>query len=87
VSPQIAVRLSDDELTALDKAVERGEFPSRAAAVRAGLDGILTAARERTIAEEYRRAYADQPPDDELHEAGAMLAGEVINAEEARRTQ
>jgi Arc/MetJ-type ribon-helix-helix transcriptional regulator len=56
---QIAVRLADEDLKSLDEAVARGAFPSRAAAVRAGLRRLLAQEREAQIAEAYRRGDAD----------------------------
>src|SRR5258708_614920 len=46
---QIAVRLADQELEHLDAAIARGTFPSRAAAVRAGLHRLLQEEREKQI--------------------------------------
>jgi Arc/MetJ-type ribon-helix-helix transcriptional regulator len=60
--PQIAVRLTDDELRALDRLVAERHFASRAAAIRAALEGVRKEQEERELAEQYRRAYAEQPP-------------------------
>ena len=79
MSPQIAVRLPDADLTALDAAVQRGEFESRAAAVRAGLALVLRAQRERQIADEYRRAYAEAPAEDWVGEAGLQAGAGLID--------
>lgn len=59
--PQIAVRLSDDELREVDAAVAAGYARSRAEAVRAGLELLRKKRRSEEIAEEYRRAYAEHP--------------------------
>lgn len=75
---QIAVRLSDEDLSQLDAAVTRGDFASRAAAVRAGLGLVLARERERAIEAEYRRAYGDQPQEKWVGEAGAILMGEAL---------
>ena len=61
--PQIAIRISDDELDLLDRAVAEGRFASRAAAVRAGLMALERENRNRAIAASYRDAYENSPPD------------------------
>jgi Arc/MetJ-type ribon-helix-helix transcriptional regulator len=75
---QIALRLPDRKLAQLDSLVARGSYKNRAEALRAGLDRLLEEERERQIAEEYRRAYAEKPQEEWVGEAGAILAGEVI---------
>jgi Arc/MetJ-type ribon-helix-helix transcriptional regulator len=82
---QIAVRLSENELTGLDAAVAEGSYSSRADAVRAGIKLLERELREARIARSYRMAYAGAPPTDEetrmLDDAaarvGAALAGDV----------
>lgn len=58
-SEQIAVRLPPEQLAVLDDLVERGVYPSRAAAVRAGIDAVLELDRRRrdddAIVRGYRR--------------------------------
>lgn len=85
MSQQIAIRLPDDDLTGIDAAVSEGRFPSRAAAVRAGVDLLLRAERDRRIADEYRRAYGDRPDDARIGEAGLRLGAELISNEEHER--
>lgn len=87
-SVQIAVRLPGSDLAALDAAVARGAFPSRAAAIRAGLEALLSAEREHGIAEAYRRAYAASPvdrEDDALGRAGLELAAQALAGREPDR--
>src|SRR5438067_1531543 len=82
--PQIAVRLSEDELAALDHLVTARRFESRAAAIRDALAQALKAEEDRQIGEEYRRAYADRPPTQEeieVGEIGAYLMGELTKDE------
>jgi len=57
MAKQIAVRIPDDALAAVDIAITTGRFESRAAAVREGLERLL--ADEREIAEDYRRGLLD----------------------------
>jgi Arc/MetJ-type ribon-helix-helix transcriptional regulator len=78
MSQQIAIRLDDEDLTALDAAVAAGRYPSRAAAVRAGICELLREQRDREIAEEYHRAYSEHPQEPWFAEAGALLAGERL---------
>lgn len=84
MSHQIAVRLSTEDLSQLDAAVNRGEFASRAEAVRAGLELVLARQREQEIAEEYRRAYTERPQEEWVGEAGASLMGEALAGRDAR---
>ena len=79
---QIAIRIADTDLDRLDAAVARGRFPTRAAAVRAGVDLLLRDERDREIEERYRRAYGAQPQDESTGRAGAILMATVIAAEE-----
>jgi Arc/MetJ-type ribon-helix-helix transcriptional regulator len=57
---QIAVRLPDELLSALDALVDRGVYNSRAAAVRAGLEALMDEERrratDRAVVEGYRRS-------------------------------
>ena len=78
MSQQIAIRVEDEDLAALDAAVAAGRYPSRAAAVRAGIGGLVREQRDREIAEEYRRAYSEHPQEPWFAEAGAQIAGERL---------
>ena len=84
MASQIAVRIPDAELRELDGAVKAGEFESRAEGVREALRLLLRELREREIARQYREAYARQPGDPAIGEAGAALLAEAIQADEAR---
>lgn len=78
---QIAVRLTERELQALDAAVAAGTFSSRADAVREGLRLLERELRERRIAASYRAAYAAAPPGDEdtrVLDAAAALVGQAL---------
>lgn len=77
---QIAVRLSEMELRRLDAMVADGGFPSRAEAVRAGIEMLSRRTREERIAASYATAYAQAPPTDEetqMLDAAAGLASEL----------
>jgi Arc/MetJ-type ribon-helix-helix transcriptional regulator len=80
---QIAVRLPDEVLEGLDAEVAAGRYPSRAAAVRMAIEALLRAGREREIAEEYRRAYGQQPEEDWVGEAGLAFMAQVLATEAA----
>jgi Arc/MetJ-type ribon-helix-helix transcriptional regulator len=82
--PQIAIRLSEDELAGLDRLVAERHFASRAAAIRDALAQVLKAEDDRQIAEEYRRAYANRPPTQDeidLGHLGAYLMGKLTEEE------
>jgi Arc/MetJ-type ribon-helix-helix transcriptional regulator len=82
MAQQIAVRIPDEQLQALDHAVERGAFESRADGVRQALGRLLGELRELEIAREYREAYGRQPDDPAVGEAGAELLAEAVRREE-----
>jgi Arc/MetJ-type ribon-helix-helix transcriptional regulator len=84
--PQIAVRLTEDELAGLDRLVAERHFASRAAAIRDALAQLQRAEEDRQIAEEYRRAYQKQPVTQEeidLGHLGAYLMGKLSENEPA----
>ena len=78
MSLQIAVRLSDTEVEKLDALVATGRYPSRAAAVRAGLDLLFREEREREIVEAYRRGYGEQPQEEWIGRAGLLAGANLI---------
>jgi len=83
MTPQIAIRISEEQLKELDEAVERGDFANRTEAVRRAVTGLLAELREREIAREYREAYTRHPQDPRIGEAGAILLAEFYKREEA----
>jgi Arc/MetJ-type ribon-helix-helix transcriptional regulator len=77
---QIAVRLSEAELGMLDSAVARGDFRSRAEAVRAGVRLLARDLREARIEASYRSAYGATPlaEDEQVAlDAAAAFAGDA----------
>jgi Arc/MetJ-type ribon-helix-helix transcriptional regulator len=58
---QVAVRLDGEQLREIDRLIDAGAFPNRAAAVRAGLVLVLQEQRRRAIDDAYRRGYSSQP--------------------------
>jgi Arc/MetJ-type ribon-helix-helix transcriptional regulator len=60
---QVAVRLPVDLLATVDRLVAAGVYPSRAAAVRAGLETLADAERRRAIDDAVIEGYTRVPPD------------------------
>ena len=58
---QVAVRLDGEQLREIDRLIDAGAFPNRAAAVRAGLVLVLQEQRRRAIDDAYRRGYSSHP--------------------------
>lgn len=83
MTQQIAIRIPDDQLQALDDAVEAGRFESRADGVRQALAQLLRELREEQIGREYRDAYTRHPQDPALGRMGAKLAAEGFRRLEA----
>lgn len=82
MSVQIAVRVSEEDLATLDKAVAGGRYPNRAEALRKGLALLFREERDREIEEAYRRGYGEQPQEDWIGEAGLRAMAEFVAAEE-----
>jgi len=82
MSSQIAVRIPDDDLAALDDAVADGRFPNRAAAVREALSRLLRDERRRSIEEADRRGYGAAPQEEWVGEAGLTAFAALVAAEE-----
>lgn len=76
------MRIPTEDIERLDEAIKHGHFPSRAAAVRAGIDHVLREAREREIEESYRRAYSKHPREEWIAEASAAAMGELLEQRE-----
>ena len=79
---QLAVRLPEEQLAALDAAIGRGAFPTRAAAVRKALELLLRAEREREIEDAYRRGYGEHPQEAWIGETGLAGLGVFVATEE-----
>ena len=82
MTAQIPIRIPEAALAELDEAVARGRFPNRSAALRAGLDLLLTEERERAIDEAYRRGYGTHPQEEWIGETGLALFAALAKAEE-----
>lgn len=78
---QIAVRLPTELLAEVDGLVDRGAYPSRAAAVRAGVEALAKAERRRAIDQSYVDGYTKYPPTQE-EDALALASTREAIAEE-----
>jgi len=83
MTQQIAVRIPDEQLKALDDAIEAGAFESRADGVRQALARLLRDLREEQIGREYREAYARHPEDPAIGRMGIKLLAEAVRRDEA----
>ena len=75
MTTQVPVRLTQEDVSALDALVEAGEFKNRSEALRTALAELLRERREREIEDAYRRGYGKYPQEEWIGEAGlAALA-------------
>ncbi|MHB1488710.1 MAG: ribbon-helix-helix domain-containing protein [Acidimicrobiales bacterium] len=78
---QIAVKLPDELVSALDRLVADGTFENRSQAVRQGVEGLVTAQGRMNIDRRYREAFEAFPETEaELGDA-TRLAVESIHEE------
>lgn len=70
---QVPVRLTEEDVSALDALVESGEFKNRSEALRAALAGLLRERREREIEDAYRRGYGKYPQEEWIGRDGLAL--------------
>jgi Arc/MetJ-type ribon-helix-helix transcriptional regulator len=82
MSQQIAIRIPDHDLSALDEAIADGRFPSRAAALREALTRLLRDERRRAIEEADRRGYGTHPQEEWVGESGLAAFAALVAAEE-----
>jgi Arc/MetJ-type ribon-helix-helix transcriptional regulator len=81
MTTQVAVKLPDELVAAIDRLVAVGRFASRSAAVRAGL-GILTREAERELIDRaFRDGFRRIPETAEELEEARRLAIEAIEDE------
>lgn len=81
MTKQIAVKLPDELVNALDRLVELGAFDSRSQAVRSGLSAIVGAHRSQELGRLYRDAIASLPETEEEIAEATRLAVDAINDE------
>jgi Arc/MetJ-type ribon-helix-helix transcriptional regulator len=85
VTIQVPVRLTEEDVAALDGIVSSGRYRSRSDALRRGLEHVLREEREREIEEAYRLGYGKYPQEEWIGEAGLALLAERVAEEEAGR--
>lgn len=78
---QIAVRLPHELLADLDALVARGIYPSRAAAVRAGVEAIAEVDRRRTTDRAIVDGYRRVPPEGSEIDAAVASLRDAISEE------
>ncbi len=75
---QIAVKLPDEFVAALDRLVSEGAFDSRSSAVRRGVAVLLAVHRRQAIDQAYVEGYARVPEtDEEIQEATRMAVASI----------
>lgn len=78
---QIAVKLPDELVAALDRLVSKGAFDSRSSAVRHGVAAVVAASRREAIDRQYAEGYARSPDTEEELAQATRLAVASINDE------
>jgi len=78
---QIAVKLPDELVEALDRLVSEGAFDSRSSAVRRGVAVLLAVHRRQVIDQAYVEGYTRVPETDGEIQEATRMAVESINEE------
>lgn len=78
---QVPIRLSSDSLADLDELVRDGVYRSRAAAIRAGIEAIVEADRQRRIDRQIVAGYTRRPPTEAEARAARASMREAIEEE------
>jgi len=73
MTTQVPVRLTKEDVAALDRLVEAGEFRNRSEVLRVALDGLLRERRERAIEDAYKRGYGKYPQEAWIGRDGLAL--------------
>ena len=81
VTTQIAVKLPDDLLAAIDRLVDSHRFASRSEIVRAGLQRVIADSTAETIDRAFARGFAQHPDSDDDVRRTTSLAIESIEDE------
>lgn len=77
MTTQLAVKLSDELVSRIDRLVHDGRFASRSHAVRAGLDQVVGDAERKRIDAAFADGFARHPDDDALAEAEALAVDAI----------
>ncbi len=78
---QIAVKLPDEMVAAVDRLVAEGAFDSRSSAVRHGVAAVVAASRRDAVDRQYAEGYARLPETEEELRQASRLAVESIDDE------
>jgi Arc/MetJ-type ribon-helix-helix transcriptional regulator len=82
---QIAVKLPDDLVNAIDRLVQDGAFDSRSQAIRSGLEAMVAGRRRQAIDRQYRHAMDRLPETNEEIAEATRLAVNAIDEEPWQR--
>lgn len=78
MTTQVAIKLPDELVEAIDALVHQGAFKNRSEAIRSGAEAVVIQLQRQDVARRYRDAFAKHPEtSDELAEA-SRLALEAI---------
>lgn len=78
---QVPVRLTEEDVSALDALVAEGAFRTRSDALRSALAALLKERRELEIEEAYRRGYGKYPQEEWIGRDGLALFAAWSEAE------
>ena len=78
MTTQIAVKLPDDLLAAIDRLVDNHRFASRSEIVRAGLQRVIADDASQAINHAFARGFAQHPDSDDDVRRATSLAIESI---------
>jgi Arc/MetJ-type ribon-helix-helix transcriptional regulator len=81
MTTQIAVKLPDELLAAIDRLVENQRFASRSEIVRAGLQRVIADDASHTIDRAFERGFAQHPDSDDDVRRATTMAIESIDDE------
>lgn len=70
MTSQVPVRLTEEDVAAVDELVAAGEFQNRSDVLRTALAALLRERREQEIDEAYRRGYGKYPQEEWIGVAG-----------------
>jgi Arc/MetJ-type ribon-helix-helix transcriptional regulator len=82
---QVPVRLTEQDVAALDALVAGGSYKNRSEALRAGLARLADEERQRKIDDAYARGYGERPQEEWVGQVGldGLAAFDRANAGEA----
>jgi len=78
---QVPVRLTEEDVSALDTLIACGAYKTRSEVLRAALAALLHELREQEIDDAYRRGYGKYPQEEWIGEAGMAALADFDRAE------